>query len=207
MKKNWKAMMIGAVMGTMAAGMAVGAQAAQIGIDAAKQTALAAAQLTEDDVIFEKAAEDYDDGRQIYEVEFFVPGEMKYSFDIDANSGKILESDRDAWEYEDDFEYAALIAAAQEKGTDAAEKPSGDITEEMAKTIAMKDAGLDEGSCKVVKCRKDMDDGVMKFEVKLLAADGTEYDYDIRVSDGTIMDKDMDYADFDDDDDFDFDFD
>ena len=50
-----------------------------------------------------------------------------------------------------------MAVGAQEKGTDAAEKPSGDITEEMAKKIAMKDAGLDEGSCKVVKCRKEMD--------------------------------------------------
>ncbi len=35
MKKNWKAMMIGAVMGTMAAGMAVGAQ--EKGTDAAEK--------------------------------------------------------------------------------------------------------------------------------------------------------------------------
>ena len=65
-----------------------------ITMDAAKQIALAKAGMKETDVKFTKAHLDTDDGRSVYEIEFRVNG-MEYEFDIDANTGAILEFDAD----------------------------------------------------------------------------------------------------------------
>ena len=100
----------------------------------------------------------------------------------------------DLWEAEDDFEYASLIEAARGGAVEsgAAEAAAGEITELQAKTIAMKDAGLTPDAVTFSKCHKDMDDGMMRFEVELYTADGMEYSYDISVTDGTILEKDAD---------------
>ena len=58
--------------------------------------------------------------------------------------------------------------------------------------IALKDAGFKADEVTFTKCRKDMDDGLVIYEVELRLADGTEYDYDIQASDGKILEKDMD---------------
>ena len=43
---------------------------------------------------------DYDDGLEIYDVQFFVNG-VEYNFDIDAKSGQIVGYDTDAMEWDD----------------------------------------------------------------------------------------------------------
>ena len=45
------------------------------------------------------------------------------------------------------------------------------------------------------KCKKDTDDGVVKYEVEFRTNDGVDYEYDIKVADGTIIDKDVDVDD------------
>lgn len=67
-----------------------------IGVDKAKQIALAHAGFSEDEVRFTKSKLDRDDGRYEYEIEFRING-VEYEYEIDAKSGKILkhESERD----------------------------------------------------------------------------------------------------------------
>lgn len=67
-----------------------------IGVDRAKQIALADAGFTEDQVWFTKLKRDYDDGLYLYEVEFVKDG-LEYEYEIHAVSGKILKKkiDRD----------------------------------------------------------------------------------------------------------------
>lgn len=65
MKKIFAGLMTGAAAAAMAAGMAFSAQAVQIDLGQAKKTALEAAGLTEDEVIFKKAGTDFDDGKII----------------------------------------------------------------------------------------------------------------------------------------------
>lgn len=64
--------------------------------DQAKNIALNHAGLTVDAVYFDKVKLDYDDGMQIYEVEF-VSGYMEYEYEIDALTGAI-------WDYEWDYD-------------------------------------------------------------------------------------------------------
>ena len=66
-----------------------------IGIDKATEIALKDAGLAESDVQFTKQQPDMDDGVSIYEVEF-TSGELEYEYDIDAATGKILESSTDS---------------------------------------------------------------------------------------------------------------
>jgi uncharacterized membrane protein YkoI len=191
MKKNIQGMIIGAMVGLTVLGGAGSVLAAGITQEKAQKTALEAAGVKEEDVIFKKTGKEFDDGREFFEVDFFIPGEMKYEYDIDAATGAILEQDKEQWEAEDDFEYADLIESAA-KETKAA---NGEISEDEAKAIALKDAGLKEKEVKFTKCKKDLDDGIEKFEIEFRTADFMEYEYDISAADGTILEKNAEFDD------------
>ena len=208
MRKNTFVMTVAMLMGTMALGCAGSAFAAGTTLEDAAKTALEAAGVAESDVIFEKKGTSFDDGREIYEIDFFVPGQMKYDFDIDTTTGAIVGQDKDFWDADDDMEYAALInqAAAVKTGAPAttaapaakAAEVTGEMTEAQAKEAALKDAGLTEADVVFTKCVKDVDDGIVKFEIDFRAKDGMEYEYDFLVADGTMLDKNVDMADWDD---------
>ena len=51
--------------------------------------------MTEKDGTWKKEKTDRDDGRMTYELEF-VSGEMEYDFEIDAESGSILEFEKES---------------------------------------------------------------------------------------------------------------
>lgn len=63
---------------------------------------------------------------------------------------------------------------------------SGEITEEEAKTIAYENAGVKEKDVTNVQVKKDMDDGVLIYEVEFFTAT-KKYDYDIKASDGKVL--------------------
>ncbi|MCI8466419.1 MAG: hypothetical protein HFI63_11325 [Lachnospiraceae bacterium] len=65
-----------------------------IGLEAAKSIATKHADVSASDVVFTKAEQDYEDGRLVYEIEFF-QNRMEYEYEIDAISGEILKFDSD----------------------------------------------------------------------------------------------------------------
>ena len=65
-----------------------------IGVDRAKSIALGHAGVSASSVSFSKAKLDDDDGRGVYEIEFYV-GNTEYDYEIDAYSGGIIEYDID----------------------------------------------------------------------------------------------------------------
>ena len=65
-----------------------------IGVDRAKSIALGHAGVSASSVAFSKAKLDDDDGRGVYEIEFYV-GNTEYDYEIDAHSGGIIEYDKD----------------------------------------------------------------------------------------------------------------
>ena len=65
-----------------------------IGVDRAKSIALGHAGVSASSVSFSKAKLDDDDGRGVYEIEFYV-GNTEYDYEIDAYSGGIIEYDKD----------------------------------------------------------------------------------------------------------------
>ena len=63
----------------------------------AEAIALAHAGLTREEVVFDRTETDREDGRQVFEVEFR-KGNWEYSYEIDTETGKILEWEK---EYDD----------------------------------------------------------------------------------------------------------
>ena len=68
-------------------------QVQYIGIEQAKSIALAHAGLGTD-VLFTKERQDFEDGRVVYEIEFYA-GHVEYEYEIDAVTGTILDMDMD----------------------------------------------------------------------------------------------------------------
>ena len=72
---------------------------------------------------------------------------------------------------------------------------TGDIiSEEEARKIALKDAGLEEKDVSNIRVKLEKEDGVQEYEVDFYAGN-KEYDYDIDAKTGKIRSKDMDIED------------
>ena len=69
-----------------------------ISFDEAKQIALQHANLSDNQVTFIKVSQDYDDGINKYEIEFYY-NNTEYDYEINAYSGEILKFDYDAEYY------------------------------------------------------------------------------------------------------------
>ncbi len=163
-------------------------------LEEAMDTAFKDAGVNKDDVIICKLGGDFENGRDIYVVEFLQEGKTKYEYEIAAADGTIVFRAQEPWEKEDDFEYQGLLhpETVQEKkdGNTAAA-----ISKTEAREIALKDAGLSENDVKITKCKIDFDDGAAKYEVEFRTVDGYEYEYEIDVETGKILDKDVELDD------------
>ncbi len=158
------------------------ANAGKITLEQAKQIALKHAKLTADAVTFTKVGEEIDDGIHKYEVEFYKDN-VEYDYDIDVNTGAIISFDQDA-------ESFIAPAAAQPQAAAA-----GEISLEQAKEIALKHAKLAANAVTFTKTQKELDDGVLKYEIEFYK-DNVEYDYDIDAKTGAILSFDQDAESF-----------
>lgn len=150
-------------------------QSSYITADRAKQIALADAGLSSSNVVFIRAQQDWDDGRAVYEVEFY-SGTTEYDYEIDAITGAIRSADRDV-------EGFAVPSTSSTSSTAA-------ITADRAKEIAL--AQVPGGT--VFKCQLDRDDGRLIYEVEVYSGT-TEYDFEIDANTGAIISRDVDYRD------------
>ena len=144
--------------------------------DRAREIALTHAGLTADQASFVRAKLDWDDGRQVYDVEFYTADYKEYDYEIDAASGEILSFDYDAEHY----------APGSGSGTD-----TGDyIGEAEAKRIALAEVSGAADS-DVRYARLDWDDGRAEYEVKIVLGT-TEYEFEIDAVTGVILSRDSD---------------
>jgi len=162
--------------GTTAASDTAAASDTQAAVDSetaiteeeAKEIALTHAGLAEADVTFIKSGLEIDDGRKLYEVEFY-SGNTEYDYDVDAASGEILSFDSDIENYE-------VGAGSQNDGED--------IGEAKAKEIALaKVPGAAETN---IRMQKEYDDGILKYEGTIVYEE-MEYEFEIKALDGTIL--------------------
>ena len=170
--------------------------AKNISIEDAKQIALAHAKIAQSGVTFIKAKLDTEDGRQVYDIEFY-SGNTEYDYEIDAISGEIVSSDMDIENYTIPAQTAAQPAATQAapEATTAAQpksnNASGDIGIEKANEIAISHAGLSSGSVSFVKAKLDTEDGVKVYDIEFYSGN-VEYDYEINAATGAIVSFDQD---------------
>lgn len=103
MKKFVAAMLVAMMAVLMTAGaMAQGS----VSLEQAKQTALERAGVKAGEVRFNKAHQDWDDGRMVYELEFW-KGNTEYDMEVDAATGRVrdYDADRHGYDFDDAFDY------------------------------------------------------------------------------------------------------
>ena len=148
-----------------------------IGVEAAKAKALVHAGLTSSQVTFVQAELDRDDGRTVYDIEFYTSDYREYDYEIDAYTGAVLSYDYDA-----DF-----YAPPSSSGTF--------IGEASAKAKALAHAGLTSSQVTFVQAKLDRDDGRTVYDIEFYTSDYKEYDYEIDAYTGAVLSYDYD-ADF-----------
>ena len=90
---------------------------------------------------------------------------------------------------------AAMIAAVAV--TTAMTVPAfAAVTEQQAKDIALRQAGVNPASVSYMQVHQDWDDGRQEYDVKFYVGT-TEYSCDVDMNTGAIRDFDVDYADWD----------
>ncbi len=157
-----------------------------ITLERAKEIALSDAGVSASQATFVRAHLDYDDGRQVYDVEFVVAsgsGYLEYDYEIDTATGRIVGKDRDA-----EF-YRPGTTPSGGTQTGAA------VSLETAKTTALNHAGVSASQATFVRANLDYDDGRQVYDVEFVVASGSgylEYDYEIDASTGAILSVDQD---------------
>lgn len=148
-----------------------------IGVEAAKKAALSNANVSASNVKYINAQIEYDDGRaEHYEVEFVV-GSVKYEYEIDLYSGKVLDvSVKNCGNYNTE--------KPQIEGTTAS--GTKNIGEKAAKSAALSHAGLTESQVKLLKTEYDISDGVAVYEVEFIY-NNYEYEYKINAATGAVI--------------------
>ena len=134
--------------------------------DQAREIALADAGLTAEEVTFLKTKLDRDDGRLVYDVEFYTADYTEYDYEIDAADGTVLSSDFDAEGYTAPADSATAITADQAKEIALAEVPGATVDD-------------------IYECELDRDDGRLEYEGAIWY-DGTEYEFTIDGYSGAI---------------------
>ena len=146
---------------------------AYIGEAKAKEIALSHAGLSSSQVTFLQVKLDWEDGRQVYEVEFY-SGSKEYDYEIDAASGAILSYDFDIENY--------TIPSTSQSGNY--------ISREKAQQLAQAKAP----NATLIKLEFEYDDGRAVYEGEL--RDGRmEYEFEIDASTGSFIKWEQDWDD------------
>lgn len=145
---------------------------AYIGIDRAKETAFSHAGVTDDVNVSKLEIEiDYEHGIMIYEVSFLY-GDNKYDYEINANTGEIVEAKSNSDE-------------DKEKGEPGADNTV--ISAGEAKEIAFSHAGVTEQlAVSDMEIKLDKENGKSVYEIEF-SYKNSEYEYDIDASTGEIL--------------------
>lgn len=154
-----------------------------IGESAAKAAALKHAGVSESSTKYCNAWLEYDDGRpECYEVEFMA-NNTRYEYKIALTSATVLESEQES--------YGGSGSSGGQTGSGSGTS-STDIGAEKAKSIALNHAGVSASQTYELKVERDMDDGVLEYEVEFKAG-GMEYEYTIHGGTGQILKYESDW--------------
>ncbi|MCI5690901.1 MAG: PepSY domain-containing protein [Clostridiales bacterium] len=139
---------------------------------AAKAAALRHAGLQENQVTFLRCHLDRDDGRQVYDVEFYTKDGKEYDYEIDAATGEVLSSDYDA-ESGLPSDQSTTISADRAKEIALAEVPGATVQN-------------------IHEFEVDRDDGRLEYEGSI-HYNGVEYEFSIDGYSGAIRSWETDH--------------
>lgn len=153
-----------------------------VDLEAAKAAALDHAGVSADGAVFTKAKLDWEDGVQVYEIEFYT-ATHEYEYEISAATGAVLSRSEEA--FHTNGQDAPL------ESNPGMSTGSSYIGTAQAKSIALDHAGLSESQVMVTKAGLDRDDGVMVYEIEFRQG-RTEYEYRIDAQSGAILEHEID---------------
>lgn len=134
----------------------------------AQEIALAHAGIKAADATITKSKLDYDDGRQVYEIEWYANG-AKYDYEVAVATGEIINSG---------YEAKTVVGTGS----------SATVSEVTAKQTALaRVSGATEAD--IYEWKLDYDDGRPEYEGKIIY-DGSEYEFTIDATAGTITEWD-----------------
>ena len=134
----------------------------------AQEIALAHAGVKAADATITKSKLDYDDGRQIYKIEWYANG-AKYDYEIAVSTGEIVNSG---------YEAKTVVGTGN----------SATVSEATAKQTALSRVSGATGK-DIYEWKLDYDDGRPEYEGKIIYG-GTEYEFTIDATSGTITEWD-----------------
>ena len=135
----------------------------------AQEIALAHAGVKPANATITKSKLDYDDGRQVYEVEWYANG-AKYDYEIDVATGEVVKSD---------YEAKAVVGTSN----------SATISEADAKkTVLARVSGATTSD--IYEWELDYDNGRPEYEGKIIYG-GSEYEFTIDATSGTVTEWDV----------------
>ena len=184
MKKMLAVVMVLAMI--LAFGVTASAAGGKLTLDQAKQAALNYAQVDASQATFTKAKTDWDDGREIYEIEFYADG-TEYDMDVDALTGRITD-------FSTEYHGPSGGSVGGFTGGNAGGTVGGKLTLDQAKQAALDYAQVDASAATFTKTKTDWDDGREVYEIEFYA-DGTEYEMHVDALTGKITDFGAEYHD------------
>ena len=151
-----------------------------IGVDKAKELALASAGLSASDVTFTKTKLDFDDNTAVYDIDFY-SATHKYEYEINATTGAVMQKDIETFNNNTNNTSGNTTSSA----TSATE-----ISLDKAKEIALSDAGVSSSNATFTEAKLDYDDGIQVYEIDFYTS-SQKFDYEINASSGSIIKKDI----------------
>lgn len=171
---------------------------AYIGVEAAKSAAFAHAGLDAAQVTMGEVDFDYEDGRMVYELEFYADG-AEYEYDIDASTGAVVKFSQEGGRTQTSSSVGSGGASGSAPSgsgggtaqTGAGGSSSPDIGSEAALAAALSHAGVSQDQVYDLEVKREYDDGRLEYEIEFKTG-GWEYEYTISAADGTILDYERD---------------
>ena len=170
---------------------------AYIGVEAAKSAAFAHAGLDASQVTMGEVDFDYEDGRMVYELEFYANG-AEYEYDIDASTGAVAKSSQEGGRTQTGSGAGSggasgNVSSGAGSGTaqSGAGGTSADIGREAALAAALNHAGVSQDQVYGLEVKQEYDDGRLEYELEFKTG-SWEYEYTISATDGTILDYERD---------------
>ena len=168
-------------------------QSSTITQEQAKNIALANANLKESQVTFTKVKLDFDDGRKIYDIEFYT-STTEYDYEIDAITSKIIDVSKEARETRPQVpsntqQNTTQGTTTQKPQTQGNSSQTSIKTEEQIKDIVLSSANLTADQVTFTKLKLDTDDGKKVYEVEFYTST-TKYEYEVDATTGRIIETD-----------------
>lgn len=178
-------------------------------LESAQNTALSDAGVKASDATFTKSALDYDDGRKVYDIEFYTAS-YEYEYEIDANTGEVFSKNKETLPVKSTKPATSGQTTTSQPESNSQGNTSNttqnnnqgqtpnptktpvqsDITLESAKNTALSDAGVNASDATFTKSVADYDDGHKVYDIEFYTSTH-EYDYEINAETGKIIKRDV----------------